>query len=283
MSQGMDPYLAELFNTNGHAEKVAYVQDVTGAFIKQAEEEGVDLSGVDEDQLVEAALAWAQDMEEGGGDGEYDEQYLEGPENLGPKTSEVDFLGRYMAHAYTNELEKIAGGHEKEAKSLKAYWSQAKKLPGKLMEHAKGTKVEKMERQHKGIMKGLKDNLRVGEGGRYVTPQEKSKIMSSMGKQMKAQKAKKWGARGALGAGAAGVGGAGVLGAQAAFGNKEKKSHIEQLDELAIDRANELIKMAGEGHEIGYEDVAETDEDDLDRVITELAWSKLQDEGYINE
>jgi hypothetical protein len=280
----MDPYLAELFNTNGHAEKVAYVQEVTGAFIKQAEEEEVDLSGVDEEQLVEAALAWAADMEEGGeGDQDYDPEYLEGPGNIGPKTSEVDFLGRYMAHAYNDELQKIAG-HDKEAKSMKAYWSQLKKMPRKFMEHAKGTKVEKMKRQHKGIMEGgLKDSLRVGKGGRYVTPQEASEITKSMGKQMRGQKAKMWGARGALGAGAAGVGAAGVLGAQAALGKKEKKSHIEQLDELAVDRANELLKLAGEGHEFGFEDVAETDEDDLDRVITELAWEKLRDEGYISE
>jgi hypothetical protein len=276
----MDPYLAELFNTNGHAEKVAQVQEITGAFIKQAEEEGVDLSGVNEEQLVDAAIAWAQDMEEGGGEEGYDPEHLEGPENLGPKTAEVDFLGRYMAHAYNDELNKIASTDmEKQGKSLKAIWSQAKKMPKKFMEHAKGTKVEKMQRQHKGIMEGgLKDSLRVGKKGRYVTPQEKSEIVKSMGKQMRAQKAKKWGARAALGGGAAAVG-AGT--AAALMGGKDKKSHIEQLDELAIERANELIKMAGEGYEFGFEDVAETDENDLDRVITELAFAKLQDEGYI--
>jgi len=122
----INEWLAEVYGTNGSGsdndlEKTAQAMMLQ----KLAEEEGVDLSGLDEEQLNALAQEIVQNAEvieaatsggEGGGEGEMPAPEPGAPPAMPPgaeeeaqaKFAEADFLGRVMAHSYTQELNKIA-------------------------------------------------------------------------------------------------------------------------------------------------------------------------------
>lgn len=62
---------------------------------------------------------------------------------------------------------------------------------------------------------------------------------------------------------------------------KEKTSHLQYVEDAAVARANELLNLSQQGHEITFNKVASLSDDSFDRLITERAWSLLEEEGYI--
>jgi len=115
----INEWLAEVYGTNGSGsdndlEKTAQAMMLQ----KLAEEEGVDLSGLDEEQLNALAQEIVQNAEvieaaTSGGEGEGEPPAVEPnpaaeEEEAQAKFAEADFLGRVMAHSYTQELNKIA-------------------------------------------------------------------------------------------------------------------------------------------------------------------------------
>lgn len=175
----MDQWLAQVYGTNAadDLEKTAQLHILQ----KLAEEEGIDLSGLDENQLQELAdqvladdgtqqepeqvlqpgdpgfdmnptqLAPAQQYQQmmpqqqqyqqpvvpqGYNPALMAQQQMPSPEMLAKeaqaKFEEADFLGRVMAHSYTQELEKIAGAREMAGKAYGAVKGKAQQLGGSM-------------------------------------------------------------------------------------------------------------------------------------------------------
>lgn len=103
---GMNPFLAELFNTNGYAERVAEVKEAVETLLSVAEEEGIDLSGLSEDELVELAVQFSLEDDEQDLD-EYSPEELEDPKYTGPEAAEAAWLGLYMGRAFEDAQKKL--------------------------------------------------------------------------------------------------------------------------------------------------------------------------------
>ena len=100
----INQWLAEVYGTDNSGagddlEKTAQAMLLE----KLAEQEGIDLSGLDENQLDALAQQIIADSQEGG-----EEAPTADEEEAQAKFAEADFLGRVMAHSYTQELNKIA-------------------------------------------------------------------------------------------------------------------------------------------------------------------------------
>ena len=100
----MDQWLANVYGTGGGDDLEKTAQNML--LQKLAEEEGVDLSSLSEEQLQALANEVLSDEEQAYP--EQTEEYL--AKEAQAKFEEADFLGRVMAHSYTQELEKIAAG-----------------------------------------------------------------------------------------------------------------------------------------------------------------------------
>lgn len=102
----MDEWLSQVYGTGQSSDIEKTAQHMM--LSKLAEEEGIDLSGLSDDELDALAQAVVSD------DGAAGQDHIEaaggggGDEELQAKFAEADFLGRVMAHAYTQELQKIA-------------------------------------------------------------------------------------------------------------------------------------------------------------------------------
>ena len=121
-----DSWLANIYGTGGadDLEKTAQYMMLE----KLAEEEGVDLSGLDEEQLSalaqEVLSADGAEEDEGTEISEEEQQeYL--AKEASAKFEEADFLGRVMAHSYTQELEKIAAEGYREGSRAHAMSGEA--------------------------------------------------------------------------------------------------------------------------------------------------------------
>ena len=75
--------------------------------------------------------------------------------------------------------------------------------------------------------------------------------------------------------------GGGITAAALMSKKKEKTSHLQYVEDAAVARANELLKLSNQGHEITFNKVASLSDDSFDRLITERAWALLEEEGYI--
>lgn len=119
----MDNFLAELYGTNEPEaedfEKVAHLDFLE----KVAEEEGIDLNELSDEDLEELAEIAAEALDEGE---EYeDEEYEEYEDDdfekeAEAKVEEADFLGRVMAHSFNQEMDNIdkeAGARMESVKS----------------------------------------------------------------------------------------------------------------------------------------------------------------------
>lgn len=107
----MDNFLADLYGTNEPTEesfeKVAHLDFLE----KVAEEEGIDLDDLSDEDLEDLAEIAAEALDEE--EGEYYEDDLE--KEAEAKVEEADFLGRVMAHSFNQEMdsiEKQAGARE---------------------------------------------------------------------------------------------------------------------------------------------------------------------------
>lgn len=304
----MNPYIAEMYNTNGYAEKVAQVEGIVDAFIKQASAEGLDLSGLSDDQIVDYALDWADEQGGDADDGHY-------------KLAEADYMGRVMAHAYVDEMQKISAEMTPEQiAKLESEWAEVKKKPAisvssstaeaakpkaeipkvndkgspfqeggekkkRLFDSAKDFVKDKAKSVHERV-KGLGGRLGTEKGFQAIGDRGAARALSrgagnegALKSGLKAiERAKALRGYGAIGAGTALVGGTGA-GIYAA--TRKKESQIAELHEDAVRYANTLLNMAHQGYSITFDKVASVQETEREAIVAELAWELLRDEGYI--
>lgn len=199
---GMDSFLAEMYGTNKTAsaeedlEKAASID----LFVKLAGEQNIDLANMPEQQVQALYDGWveksaqAQNSVKTAGEDDKDDKKDDGEKKreeaekeheekkaASEKLAEADFLGRVMAHAYAQELRKIAASQngeteepaegEKEAAmppQLAAALGKAKGHVGaaanKVKEHA-GNAAQKLNKNRAGI--AVKNHL-VEHKGAYT-------------------------------------------------------------------------------------------------------------------
>lgn len=219
----MDQWLANIYGTGGGEDLEKTAQAVM--LQKLAEEEGVDISGLDEAQLealAQEVLGDDGDVVQDGGIDPQQQQQIEGgqpvvtEEQLAKeaqaKFEEADFLGRVMAHAYTQELEKIAASQEQEKTA--AF-------------HAGGTPRSLGNRMRFGALKAkMKGRAALEDAGK--------KIRSGAGRA--AEHVKKH--KGTYAAGAAGAAGA------YAAGRAGKNKEASAFEKLAFEHAQQILGAA---------------------------------------
>lgn len=138
----MDQWLAQVYGT-GVSEEEQLEKVAQAAFVeKLAEEEGIDISEFSPEE-IEAIAQEVLAVANSGSEEEAEEEEEELPpadeddetEGLAKeaqaKFEEADFLGRVMAHAYTQELEKIGMPSASQAHQAVKNWGQAAKYLGK--------------------------------------------------------------------------------------------------------------------------------------------------------
>lgn len=210
----MDPKLAELYGTGSVDE--ADLEKLAAAELAEslAAEQGVDLSGMDPEDIE----ALAQEVLGGGVE--------DGQEKL----AEADYLGRVMAHAYAQESREI----EKTAGEL---WNDTKKHVGRGWS------------RYKELMKGGKGPI-THVGKRSLTEGRPGNILGAHFRG--GHKAEAWKSTGTR-AGTAGAAAAAGYGAYRAgkkvFGKKKRSSVTPALDQLAEARAQEILESQGGGDE----------------------------------
>jgi hypothetical protein len=219
----MDQWLANIYGTGGSEDLEKTAQHML--LQKLAEEEGVSLDGMTEDQLTELAAQVGIGAEEEVIEEPVVEAPVEGGYQAAPadqemlakeaqaKFEEADFLGRVMAHSYNNELEKIAGAREFAGRAGAAVKGAVGAARGRASQAAGAAK----DMAHRGNLKALKYKMK----GRAAVEQN----------------------RGKAGLAAGAVAGAGAGFAAGRAGRKEKTaSAFEKLAEM---RAAEILTQHG--------------------------------------
>ena len=261
----MDPWLADVYGTGGadDLEKTAQMHILS----KLAEEEGVDLSGLDDEQLGEL-YAQVADGDEG-----QEEVYVE-PEpqseeflakEAQAKFEEADFLGRVMAHSFTQEMDKIAGRMD----GVKAFASRAGNKAKSIGSSAKSKVVGAGKRTGQLLAGGRK-----GEHGEMAGRRAGNSVKGF--KQMRGEALKSTGARvGAVGA----AGGAGYAATRekraSAFEKLAEQHAASMLQAHGINPANGMqtphvappVELAQEGDQFG-------------QALDERAFEILAENGY---
>jgi hypothetical protein len=116
-------------------------------FINAAASEGIDLNELTEDQVGELYNYWATGGEEKVASAE--ELLKEAAVNEATaKLAEAEYIGRYMARVYSDEMNKIA------AEGDPSMWERAKGLPGKLHGHVGGLGERLGAEAGKGHLRG---------------------------------------------------------------------------------------------------------------------------------
>lgn len=167
----MDPWLAKVYGTNDEASSDLEKTAQTFLLQKMAEEEGIDLSGLSDEELNTLAASVlseddeqqtdpAQPGQEGYADPAQQQQEMLAKEAQA-KFDEADFLGRIMAHSYTQELEKIAA-----AKTASRFGAAAGAAKGALQRGAGAAKSGfGAAKAHVGRNKGRYGAGAAGAGG----------------------------------------------------------------------------------------------------------------------
>lgn len=261
---GMNQFLAEYFGTSAPSEDELQKQAQAELFLKLAEEEGIDIDQLSDEQVEELYNAtFAEDGDAGEQTVEEDSMATKAAaewatqKEAADKFAEAEFMGRTMAHAYVDELKKIAAGNLDPNAAAAA--ERKAKLPGggavrgseKAMGAGKQRAVGKVEGAVREGAHGAK--LRVGGGlrrlGHAVSGGRlKDTVSAAKGQgqifsrdMLKTRKATLAG-MGATAAGAALAAGAGAAGYKALKG-KEKKSAA--IDTYAGNLAAEKLAEAG--------------------------------------
>jgi hypothetical protein len=255
----MNPWLAQMYNTNGAAEEAQEEQSKLAnadLFCKLAADNNIDLEQLSADEVGALyANTFPEDVEKvaqetcdkcdkaegecscGSGDESSEDekkeaaaQYVMAKQAETEKAAEADLMGRIMAHSFTQELENIkeAGAKELFGKGVDV----AKKVGGKAKDVAKGLAEKRryaMEvgKKHEGIIRG-KGGLGMGKGVKA-----KATVIGRALKGRAAQAAP-------YAAGAGAVGGGAYI-AKKKMEDKEKKSSVEAFEEMS---ANHAIKLA---------------------------------------
>lgn len=242
----MDQWLANIYGTGGGEDLEKTAQAVM--LQKLAEEEGVDISGLDEEQLealAQEVLGGEGDVvEDGGIDPNEVEQPVITEEQLAKeaqaKFEEADFLGRVMAHAYTQELEKI-GGVKDVARRAGGAISRGAKSVGRAF---RGDTLREGVKKYRsmGRLEGkAKKHMSAGGGMNNRSMIEEGRKLKDRASHAKGQ-ARNMALRGAAKSGLA-YGGAGA----AAYGAKkglEKDASATAFEKLAFDHAGQILGAA---------------------------------------
>lgn len=221
----MDQFLAEYYGTaqpaQDETEKAAQVE----LFAKLAAAEGIDLNSMSDEQveqLYNATFSKEASEEEGEEkDDKKEEAEKEHAEKkaAAEKFAEADYMGRVMAHAYVQEMRKIASSNEKSASMDMG-------------------RVSRM----RGAVKGVAE-----KAGKHVENVGR-KVVKTVGRTHGEESALS--SRTARGIGGATYG-AGALGAAGAakgvhhLATKDKKKKASAIDELAAQHAVEKAAAAG--------------------------------------
>jgi hypothetical protein len=273
----MNEFLAQYFGTNGATETVESTESAEKTaqvelFAKLAEENGIDLDQLTDEQVSDlwqatfAEKTASDDSDEDDKKGDKEEGDKKAPpfakkddgdekkaaaeaefsekKAAAEKFAEAEFLGRAMAHAYVNELEKIAAAARteteevKEAAGTKSMAMLAALEKGRGAAKSVGDAAKKVNEKTKEPFQRL---ARIGEGGKTV-PRGVNKVRDAVADH---------GNKAVAGAAAAG----GVAAAS------KKKKEASALNELA--RESALAKIAESGEFDG-----EIAADRIDAVLT---------------
>jgi hypothetical protein len=267
----VNEYLAELYGTADVADGEDHLEKAASVVLleKIAEEQGVDLSDIDLDDLNEEELSEliteaigeetaeeaGAELAEAGEIVETGETVEDAEKEAMAKMAEADFLGRTMAHAYANELqsmqqgelEKEAGGKEKILALLQAAKARATSV-GKSRKAAYGRARSKGREAVSGRTAGI------GSRGIPDKMSKKERLMAALGA------AKEVAPEAALGGGAA-------------YGASKLSS---ALDTLAVQRAEEWLGKLAESEE------ENSTEDQLEEAVDQRALEMLIEGGYID-
>jgi hypothetical protein len=282
----MNEFLAEMYNTRENIGAQGSADDIE----KMAEAqilgndlaaEGYDISQLPYETLVKVAYElWGENSaivkeaqenmeEEGEKEEEEGEKEEEGEEKEGSfeeKVAEADFLGRVMAHSFTDEKNSI----EKQARGI-PFRKQV----------VEGTRGFMRSMRGKGPRTGAPlgpregtslEKLRAAVGYKAKPAVEKAKELAEKAKPAVEHVKRHRGKYMAGGAGAA----AATTGA-VGYGAGKKKA-ASALDALAEQRAMEMLKEAG------YEfDNAPSEEEVLKEAVDQRALEMLAEAGYLEE
>lgn len=227
----MNELLANYYGTNGGAREELEKQAQVELFAKLAAENGIDLEQLSEEQiqtLWDSTFKTASDEDKDDKDEKKEkaEAEFEQKKEAAAKLAEADFLGRVMAHAYVDELNKIASGdQEKEAgvvdSARRAGWAASSKA--RRGAEAVGKHLER-------VGKKVTDKAMGGTEGAV--------------EKMNPRTAKAIGA-GVYAGGTAAAGGAAYGAHKMLSKDKGKKKKASALDELAFEGAVEKAASAG--------------------------------------
>jgi hypothetical protein len=185
------------------------------------------------------------------------------PETAETKLAEADFLGRVMAHSFTQERAEI----EKSAD-----FRQAVKNWGQLAGHGAHVAGEAASHAGKSIKDKAKGIASWAKEPAHTFKANKEHAVST-GEALKRTIRKHPGQAAAAGGAAAGAAGALGFGAHKAFGHKKEGS---ALDKLAEQRALQILEENGVSQ-------TPTDEEKLAAAVEERAYEILQENGYVQE
>jgi hypothetical protein len=165
------------------------------------------------------------------------------------KLAEADYIGRYMAHSYVNELSKIAEEAEKsEEEPKKKGWSTGKKIGVGAGAAAGSAGLVAL-----GLLARRALKNRAAKGGPPI-------FSGSTGATLSRATAAPMGLGGMVGLG----------------GTDLKQASAPLFDKLATDRANEILEANGVGQ-------AQAEQPEFDDLVTARAIEILQANGYTFE
>lgn len=283
----MDQTLAEIYGTldEQDLEKAAAAELAE----ELADDEEMDLDGLDEDDIEQLAASVLEDSDEDEDGEEVDDEFVE-------KVAEADQLGRVMAHAMHQELrgiEKEAGFGSKAVKYLKEGFDftgtgAARKTHKGLVRVAKkGNKSSNKKlkgissarsKLEKALKKGTISQKAFDKGmkGHGAAEKKLNTAMKRMGHNKDVAKSgkglkKRYVKHGIVAGGSA----LGLAGAGAAAGRMSKEASA--LDQLAFERAEEILLANGVELE-GNEEVNEYDV--LASAVEQRAAEILEANGF---
>jgi len=273
----MDEFLNELYGTSEIISGDDLEKQAAAEFlVKLAEEEGVDLDSLSDDEVA----GLLSEIE-----GEKIASAPEPQDEAQEKLAEADFLGRAMAHAYVNELHEIEKDAAKAQTSvLKEVGRQAKGALGKAKEWAGIGKMQRglatRGRAAEGSRKAEAVRERLNRSAKAGMPETavRSKARAIAGRTSKAaDKMKAQGTR-ELVRGAGQLGKRVVLPAAAVGGGAallSKKGSDAEFEAIAQERAYEMLAEAG--YEFDQEKVAEAQ---IAEALDTRALEMLEASGY---
>ena len=250
-------------------------EEIFDLFEKQAAYEGVDLDALSDDELAYVFENFVGNLESEYDNGDDEEVYeYDEEEEAYEKLAEAEILGRHMARAYMDELEKEAKAEPKRlTKNDRAYYT------GRMRElltghQAAGQRAAKRIKAEASITdEERKAMARIQEakqkdGLTRITSAKDRELAASGVKKVKkhksiarAERLKGYGKRGLAVSAAGGL----------AYGAKkmmDKEAANEAIYNLAFDRAEEFLKEGS---------IADYDGSTIDNLAIEV----LEDHGYV--